>query len=103
MFATPDSPQEDEISRKVICRNSDRASFVVQVRCTDEILSFSAFDRCAVRVLQMKFGCGCLSFDQTISTYNLFSSPTWPTVWLQLDSGARPHASGRCLCGRGVC
>ena len=42
---------------------------MVQVRYTDEILSFSAFDRCAVRVVQMKFGCGCLSFDQKNRSY----------------------------------
>ena len=67
MFVTPDSPQADEISRKVICQNSGRASFVVQVRYTDGILSFCAFDRCAVRVLQMSMKKLCLFLGETIS------------------------------------
>ena len=66
MFVTPDSPQEGEISRKVICQNSGRASFVVQVRYTDGILSFCAFDRCAVRVLQMSMKKFCLLLGETI-------------------------------------
>ena len=61
MFVTPDSPQEGEISRKVICQNSGRASFVVQVRYTDGILSLCAFDRCAVRALHMSMKKSSLS------------------------------------------
>ena len=75
MFVTPDSPQEGEISRKVICQNSGRASFVVQVRCTDEILSFSAFDRCAVRVLEMSMKKLCLVLGQTIRIVRAATQP----------------------------
>ena len=68
MFVKPDSPQADEISRKVICQNSGRASFVVQVRYTDGILSLCAFDRCAVHVLQMSMKKLCLVLSETNST-----------------------------------
>ena len=73
MFVTPDSPQEGEISRKVICQNSGRASFVVQVRYTDGILSFCAFDRCAARVLEMSMKKSSLLLSETISTVILFN------------------------------
>ena len=88
MFATQDSTQADEISRKVICQNSGKASSVVQVRYTDGILSLSAFDRCTVRVLQMKFGCGRMSFDQKIGTtiYTVLQYVDYGTTSRSIDS-----------------